>query len=380
MPYLPIPDLANRFIGPLPTVVFPHPTPHPPPVVIFALPLGLLGYQQAAVVWFVFEIVCVSVAVFMLLKWLNIALRPWPLLFGMLALFAWNPFWQELVLGQLMALLFVILLLSWQALRTHRSILGGVLLGMVVSLKLIGWPIVLFLALRRNWRASGAAIATMVVTNGIAALLIGYKAALYYYLKVGGIVGSLYQAHTGNFSLWSVGWRLFDGTGSPIILDAEAPPVLVSPLLARGISVILPLLLVIVGLGLAYRTRDFDIAFAIVVCVSVVVNPVAWIHYFILATLPLCIIGQQLLAQHFPRTETRVAMICSLLLLVSHRQWENLAVTLGAQTIIGDTAVVNPWILIILTMLPAGLIIVLMWLLYRLDCGVQVMRKEVCLS
>lgn len=368
IPYLPIPDLARQFIGPLPLdAAFLHPTSHPPPVAILALPLGLLEYQQAAVVWFVFEIGCVCVAVYLLLNWSGVGAHPWTLLLCTLAVFMWNPFWEELVFGQLMALLFVMLLLSWQALRANHSVRGGILLGVVVGLKLIGWPIVLFLILRKNWRAAGAAVATVVATNGIAVLLMGHEAVLYYYAKVGSMVSSLYRAYVFNFSLWSVGWRLFDGTGSPIIAGVEAPPVLVSPVLARAVAVILPLLLVIVGIILAYRARDFDSAFALVVCVSILVNPVAWNHYLILATLPLCVIGRQLLSQHFPKTETCVAVICGLLLLVSHRQWQDWAVMLGTQTTMAGDTVINPWVLFALTMLPAALVLALMGLLYRLD-------------
>ncbi len=367
MPYLPIPDLARQFIGPLPNDVFPHPTPHPPPVAILALPLGLLDYQQAAAVWFIFEIVCVCIAVCLILSWLGIDVRLGTVLPGTLAIFLWTPFLEELVLGQLMVLLLVLLWLSWQTLRVERSLWGGVLLGMAVSLKLIGWPIVLFLALRKNWRAVSAAIATVAVTNGLAALLMGYKTVLYYYLKVGGIVSSLYHAHMSNFSLWSVGRRLFEGTGSPIMAGAEAPPILASPLLTSGVSLLLPLLLVLVGVILAYRARNFDIAFAILVCVSILVNPVAWNHYLILAVLPLCVIGFQMVKQHFPRVEMYIALGCGCLLLVPHRQWEGLAVTLGAQTVLQGNLIVNPWILLILTMLPALLVITLIWLLYRLD-------------
>lgn len=368
-PYLPVSELAHQFIGSVPNAIFPHPTPHPPPVAIIALPLGLLGYQQAAVVWFVFEIGCVCVAVSLLLNWLGVNARLWRLSLCTLAVSVWHPFWIELVSGQLMVLLFLILLLSWRALRADHPIRGGILLGMVVSLKLIGWPIVLFLGLRKNWRAVEAVIVTVVAMNGIAALLMGYQAVWYYYAKVGSVVGSLYRAYVLNYSVWSVGWRLFAGTGASIMAGAEALPVLASPLLARSFAVLLPLLLVIVGVIMAYRARDYDIAFAIVVCVSILVNPVAWIHYLILATLPLCVIGRQLVRQCFPQTETCIAIVCGLLLLISHRQWENWAIMLGSQTIVGKVTMVNPWILIVLTMSPALLVLILMGLLRCLDKG-----------
>ena len=95
-PYLPLPDLAERFLGPLPNPIFPHPTPHPPPVGLMALPLGVLGYQQAAIAWYVFEVICVTAAVYLLLDWLGAATRV-RVAIVTLALFAWNPFWEELL-------------------------------------------------------------------------------------------------------------------------------------------------------------------------------------------------------------------------------------------------------------------------------------------
>lgn len=368
MPYLPIPDLARQFIGPLPLeTAFSHPTPHPPPVAILALPLGLLEYQQAAIVWFVFEIGCTFAALYLLLRWSGMSVHLKTILIGSAVVFIWNPFQAELLFGQLTVLLFVLLLLSWQALRANRSVWGGVFLGIVISLKLIGWPIVLFLALRKNWRAVSAAVMTVIVANGIAMLLMGYEAILYYYFRVGSLVGPLYRAYVHNFSLWSVGWRLFDGTGSPIRGGAEALPIFASPVLARGIAAFLPLLLTIVGLILTYRVCKFDNAFTILVCISTLVTPVVWIHYLILTTFPLFVIGQQLYTQHFPRIETCVAIVCGLLLLVPGGQWEAWAVTLGAQTVLQGNAIVNPWILLVLTMLPALLVLTLIWLLYRLD-------------
>jgi hypothetical protein len=365
-PYLPIPVLAQRFIGPLPNAVFPHPTPHPPPVVIIAAPLGLLQYQQAAIVWFIFEFLCVLTATYILFTWLRMRTNVWWLLLSTLVLFSWNPFREILIFGQLTSLLLVLLLLSWQSLRAGQAIRGGLFLGLVVALKLLGWPIVLFLALRRNWRATGAAVVTGIIMNTIAVLLIGYQAVLHYYTQVGSTVSSLYRAYVFNFSLWSVGWRLFDGTGSVIIAGAEAPPIWNAPILARGIAWSLPLLFLILGLYLAYEMRDFDVSFAILVCVSILVNPVAWAHYLVIALLPLVVLVRLLWGNRCPETETRIAAICGLLLLISHRQWHELAVLLDARIYGGGSVMVNPWILSTLTLLPAGLLFFVIWLLYRL--------------
>jgi len=50
-PYLPLPELASKFIGPVPVPVLPHSTPHPPPAVFLGLPFGLLPYTWATALW-----------------------------------------------------------------------------------------------------------------------------------------------------------------------------------------------------------------------------------------------------------------------------------------------------------------------------------------
>lgn len=364
--YLPLPDLAQRFIGHIANPIFPHPTPHPPPVAVIAWPLGFLDYQTAAIVWFLFEIICIALSLSIILQWFRVKKRFRILCISLCAVFAWNPFWEELVFGQLMSLLLLLLLLSWHYLRANCPIRGGFFLGLIISVKFVGWPIVLLMALKKRHLSAAMSIATIAAINAASMLVLGYEAVYYYYTKVVGDVSTLYRSHVSNFSLWGFGWRLFDGTGSQVIAGATAPPILVSPTLARAIALILPLSLLIVGLILARRMHDFDAAFSIMICVSILINPIAWVHYMILLLLPLLVVGRRLIENYFPRIENYVVVITGLFLLVSDRRWHELAVKLGGQVGIDNHAFVNPWILSILTMIPAFLILALIWLLNRL--------------
>jgi hypothetical protein len=363
-PYLPISELAQRFIGHLPVPVFPHPTPHPPPVAILMFPLSFLSYQQAAVIWFIFEVFCVFGAIYLLSMWSGFHVNIWMLLPVTLSMFAWHPFWEELVVGQLMTLILVLLLLSWRALQEDRSLLSGILLGMLVSLKLIGWPIVMFLALHRKFKALGATFLTIIIVNAIAGLVIGYDEVWYYYAEIGRLVSTLYRGDVFNFSLWSVGWRLFEGAGSNVTSGVTASPIVYSPNLARWVAPSIPLLFLMAGLLLANRVRNFDIAYAIMVCISLLVNPVAWTHYLILATLPLYIIVYYLFYNHFSRAETHAAFLCGLLLLIPRWQLRDLVVWLRG---VDNDPILNLAMLNSFTLFPAGLILFMIWLLWRLD-------------
>jgi hypothetical protein len=365
-PYLPLPELALRFLGSLPNSVLQHPTPHPPPVAIISLPLGLLSYERAAIVWFLFEMVCVAVSIRLLLRWLG-GRSGWALtIFLTFLAFAWTPFRDEVTVGQLMTPLLVLLIGAWLALRSGKQTLGGILLGCLVALKLMAWPIVIFLALRKNWRAVIAAGVTGAIAHLGAALLMGIDRVVHFYIEVSRVVSPLYHGHEANFSLWTIGWRLFEGTGSPVLFGLKAPPLMDVPDVAKYVSLALPAALLGVGLLLALRARSFDAAFSILVCVSLLVNPVAWSHYLILTLIPLVVVGRRLFALDLPTRETWIILALSLLLFIPRLGFRRFLVRLAGQ----DTTLQSPpvpFAVALLTLIPAVAIIGLMCFVWHLD-------------
>jgi hypothetical protein len=328
--------------------------------------LGLISYEQAAVVWVLFEMICVVAAVYVLLRWLD--KRPGPVLtlFITLLVLAWSPFWEEIVIGQLMTLLFILLIAAWLALRAGNDAMGGFLLGCLIALKLMAWPVAVFLAIRRKWRALIAAGVTVVVANLAAAVLMGFDRVVYYYTEVSAIVSPLYRAHEANFSMWTIGWRLFDGTGSPVLLGLEAPPLVVAPALARYVSLGVPLALLAIGLWLALHARRFDTVFGILVCVSLLVNPVAWSHYLILAVIPLVIAGRRLFALNLPNRETWAFLALSLLLFIPRLRLRRIILQITGNELGAKSAQV-PFAATLLTLVPAAAILGLLWLVWHTE-------------
>ncbi len=280
-PYLPVPILADRYMGSLPNLVFQHPTPHAPPVALLCLPLGWLSYEHAAIVWFFFELICLSVSVAFLLWWLGVEKRVVLASLSALLIMVWTPITSELVLGQLNALLFVLLVGAWQGFRSGKDIQGGILLGIAIAVKLVPWPIIIFLMLRRYWRATCAATTTIAIANVAAAMLIGFDRMAHYYLKIGPSVSEFHQAYYLNFSLWTIGWRIFDGTGSQVLGGVNAPPLINAPAIAPFISIAISFAMLIFGLAFAFKARNLDTSFGILICLMILVSPVAWDHYLI---------------------------------------------------------------------------------------------------
>lgn len=355
-PYRPLPELAARLVQPAPALVLQHATPHPPPVAVLSVPLALFTYEHAAMVWFLLEIAFTFVSIYLLLRCLD---EPPPL--GrtiVLTLFAlgWAPFREGLWLGQLNTLSLLLLVCAWLALRSNHAILGGSALGCVLALKLTGWPILLFLALGRWWRAVGAAVAVVIAFNVAAAAVMGFDTVMYYYLKVAPVVWPLYRTNIGNISAWAFGWRAFVSTSS-IDPPAVLAPLIFWPALARFVSLGVPITLLAIGLVLAARARSVDASLSVMVCVSLLINPVAWSHHLAMMALPIGVVVRRLVDIELPKTEVGIAVALGALLSITRDVLEDVSFRFAHVTSLAALS----------TFVTAGAVIGLLWFVWRLD-------------
>jgi hypothetical protein len=360
-------ELAERFLGSLPYPVFPHPTPHPPPVAILALPLGLLEYKQAAAVWLLLEIGCVILSVYLLLSWWRGQPSLLATLLTTLSIFALLHFYEELAIGQLMTLLLLLLISAWQALRSERHIWGGIALGCVVALKLISWPIIIFAALRRKWRTTFTAGLVIVIANVAAGLLMGFSTVINYYLRVGASILPLYRAHIANFSLWSLGWRVFDGTGSSVLVGVEAPPLVAAPYMAKLASWGIPLMWLVITLILAVRAHHLDISFAMLTCTSILVTPITWHHYLTIMLLPIAIAGRQLVVLNLPGQYTVITLLAGLLISIPTSALSHDIPSFFSKILADGESTMVPFLVSLTSLLPLLGVTILTGLLWRLD-------------
>ncbi|MFN7949146.1 MAG: glycosyltransferase family 87 protein [Blastocatellia bacterium] len=375
-PYRPLPEMAAEMLGYRGRLV-PHPATHPPPMAIITLPLGLLKYEYAATLWFVLEITLLAVSFHLLLQWQ--AVSSWRVAAVLtLMSFTWSPLVDEVLVGQLNMLLLWLLLLAWLRLREGRELAGGVWLGGALIVKLMAWPIVLFLLLRRNWRALFAAGAVVISGHLIAIALMGWENVLNYYRHVAPTVPPLVRANEGNFSVWSLGWRLFEGTGCEILPSTTAPPLLNAPGVARIVSFVAPLLLLATGLWLARKARSFDAGFAILTCVSVLMNPVVWSHYLVMTIIPAAVVFRRLKAGGLPRWMYWSAFGCGALLFLPRMEMRALMNHFEVSREIRDgnlTIIHVPFAAGLISLIPLLAVLSLMWLVWQLDKFQPEMKK-----
>lgn len=304
-PYQPMSALRAEYLGAVDgALAFPHPTPHPPPALLLTLPLGLTTYPRAAAAWLVLEYLLLGVSCVLIVRHVRETGKATaPLALAALAL--WTvPVRDDLVLGQFSLVILALLVGSYLALRGRRAVLGGALLGAAVSLKFLGWPLVLFYAWKRQWRVVFAASAALVLMH-IAAACVSPRALATYYASVAPHANADYSASDLNISVWAIGQRFFGGLYSQATVNTvTAPPFVDRPAFAQRASAVLALATFLIFLRVASTRRDETDGFLVLLCASTVLNPIAWEIYLSLLLLPLAVVGFRLAERSWPPRPT----------------------------------------------------------------------------
>lgn len=308
-PYRPMPEMVKAYVDSDTVVNWAHPAPHTPVTAVLSTPLAALPYEAAAFLWLISELALVVVCWGLFFRWWDEPI-PWPTRAVLVLLsFSLGPLIQELWFGNLSLILLAILLAAWLALREGRDFAGGLWLGLAIAIKLTGWPIGVWLLLKGRWKAVVAAGGVVLGLHLIAMLAMGPEHVLDYYLRVGPAIARGYKQHDCNYSLWTIGPRLFAEYDSVFNSFVALAP-FSNESVSRLLGLALPIFGLIVGLGLAFTCRQFDSAFGVLLCASLLVNPVAWDHSLLVASIAMAVVFKRLSQNRWPRAETIVSVAC----------------------------------------------------------------------
>jgi hypothetical protein len=303
-PNMPLPELGAA-LGMPGLTLFPHPTPHPPTAGILLLPLTLMNVTTAAVFWLFFSFAALVFATALLGRLIGIPKPGWLALPLALSLLAWQPINDDLSWGNINVLILLLLTATLFLLRANQPWIAGGALGLALLIKPIAWPILLVLLLRRQWAVSaGCALAGSVV-GAVTLAVIGPAAVVRYFTESLPLAARYYQRDFLNFSLSTLGARLFEGVDFP----PQNPHLHFTPLAyippAGSLLSIALIILAIAGGVLLTRGRSLECAIAIMTCVSIAGSPTTWTHYFTLTLLPITVLLASLRLQCWPSVLTR---------------------------------------------------------------------------
>jgi Glycosyltransferase family 87 len=269
-PYLPIRDLASRYLAPTGLLDKPFATPHPPTAGVLFMPLLAVQYPTAVELWAGVELFSLILTVVLAIRLVGLPAR-YPLALVLaFALLGWTPVAVELALVQLTLAIGALMAAAELALLKRHDALGGALLGLSLALKPIAWPWLLVLAFQRKLSAITSAIGVLAVLVGVVVWRVGAGPVIEYLTQVAPSVSAAYATEPTNISLSTLVARLMPG----------APA-------AHLIGVLLTGGLVVLALGWCAVARpSLRRALAVMTCVSIVASPIAWEYDLVLLIVP----------------------------------------------------------------------------------------------
>ena len=315
--YAPLPDLAARFDPQLTDWI--KVSAYPPIMAVIGLPFSYLPYFWSVISWMVFELGCLIAAVVLIVRHFGGRSAATPVLLTVCAFISWQVVYIELYQGQVMIPILLLLTLCWLALKAQKDIKAGILLGVVISIKLYAWPIAIFLLIKGRWRAPMAAFVVFVAATALMVGLVGSATVFDYYFRVGRTVLEEYKSYPLNFSAWCLGLRSFGLVG----------------------SVIMWLSVLLCSLFLAFRSKDFDSGFMVMLAAATVLQPISWIHYMVTLLPAFCLIANR---REFRTTDLLLGVFLIALILPGFHHFSQ------------NYAALTPWV-------PFLFIIGLMWLI-----------------
>jgi Glycosyltransferase family 87 len=255
---------------------------NPPAAVLLFVPFSFLPDSVALYLWTALAMGAYLLAAY----WIAREVMPGRTVSIAGAIFLSQPAIMSLLLGQIGALMMLLLTAAWIADRQERPLVAGTLLGIAIGAK----PFLLVFAAYALWRrstafAAGLAAGTAgMVTLGLAAAgVAGFRSWLRAIEQI------TWSAHVANASLLALLTRTLSVT--PEILHATpmaVRPDLVPPLWWASVAIVCATTAVILR-----RTRNRDQAWAIVLIASLLVSPLGWVYYATMFVGPLLAVAMK---------------------------------------------------------------------------------------
>lgn len=254
----------------------------PPLWMLFLLPLGLLDYPVAYMIWIGFTLLAIVMTSRVIQQQLNLTLNQTLLLLVILLLL---PTTREIFhTGQITWLLGYVLALAWRDLRHEKNHRAAFLLGCLFSIRTFFGLFLLYFLFKKQYRAAILMFTTFLLVIVLSIVLTGWDTFKDYIHVLGGVnwySTSWNASFLGEFS------RLFGRHESNLVLFDE-------PILTHFCSVVCSLGL----LGFLihfYRTRlnsslfSQDIGFGLCLVSMLLLSPFGWVYYFDFLIIPFCI-------------------------------------------------------------------------------------------
>ena len=263
-PYSPVAADVERLLG---FRRYSAPVADTPAMLTLQAPLGLLAYSAA---WLLFAAASTAVTVGGNVAVCRVLKVSWPIAIGVAgAVLMSRPFRQTLYYNHAEWIVLGVSVVGWWLARSGRPA-GGLLWGLAAALKLFPGMFLISSLLARQWRVALWTLIGGCAFSLLGVAVIGWQPA-WEFVTVTVPRSKVYYTWSGNSSLMAIGTVL---TGRPSGGAA---------LTAIGLAAIL--------IGLARQPGGVDRAYVAGTAAALILSPLSWIYYGILAFPPLIILG-----------------------------------------------------------------------------------------
>lgn len=291
-------------------------------VVQFIAPLASgRTLRETANLWYFINIFALLVSLWMLGTQLSIERRRLRLGLWLVPLIFIATF-QSLWLGQITIILLLTTIAVWAAYRRGLPILSGIILAFSVWTKFYPGLLIIYFAWKREWRVLLGVALGMVLSIGLQILSAGWDVFIYYYINVlpNLVVEGQPNLNHSNNSVLGFAQKMF--SPSPQII-----PVLNSELLVNltryGLTALLAGSILYLTIRPWQRLSDtptevFDLEYALVLTVALLLGSTLGLHGTLSMLLPLFILWK---LPFPPQTRLRVLLLTILAVVLVNTHW-----------------------------------------------------------
>jgi hypothetical protein len=242
-----------------------NPAVYPPAVMLLFAPLTLLPWSLGLTIWIAASVLAVAAALWLL------GVRDWRVY---AVAFLGDAFLTGMSYSNLTLLLLLGLAAAWR--WRDRPLVAGPLVAALVVAKIFLWPLIVWLAVTRRWRAAVSAVVLTVLVAVASWAVIGFD-GFRTYPKLLRALNDVYASHS--LSVASLGQALGLGAGG-----------------AQALALVLCVGLLAFGALNARRPDGDRLMLTAAVLGSIVATPIVWIYYFLFLLVPLALYRRRLSA------------------------------------------------------------------------------------
>lgn len=267
---------------------------HPPTAILLLLPLAVLDYSDACLLWNLLSLAAFALSLALVLRELGIPISIRGCLPLIAILLLCNPLRQQVNQGQFGGLLSLMVTGVWIAARSDRPMWAGGLLGAAAAIKVFPGFLFLYFILRRQWSVVAAGALSLAALTGMAAIIFGTETYATYIQEVLPRVPK-FRVLWQNSSLAGLACKLFDPDPESVnrygrVVSLWNRPEFANVAWGLSSAVVLALAALVILRGRSQLATDR--AFGVSVTAMLLVSPVTWDHYFLLLLLPLALVWQ----------------------------------------------------------------------------------------